>query len=80
MIAKTITGAVCDYDLDTSYCICFPNGVDSWKNNGFEFIKYRPYLIQTIGKADLYKWQNMKPESLAMDTRAPFDDVFEFVD
>ena len=70
-----------DYNLDTSYCICFPGEIQDWKAaRGFEFIKYYPYLIQTIGKADLYKWQNMKPESLAMDTRPPFDDVFEFVD
>jgi len=81
MVAKTITGAVLDYNLDTSYCICFPGEIQDWKAaRGFEFIKYYPYLIQTIGKADLYKWQNMKPESLAMDTRPPFDDVFEFVD
>ena len=32
--------------------------------NYFSFIKHMPYLIQTIGKAELYKWQNMKPESL----------------
>ena len=81
MVAKTITGAVCDEGLDTSYCICFPKQIEKWQAaSGFEFIKYFPYLIQTIGKADLYKWQNMSEDGLKKDTRAPFNDVFEFVD
>ena len=81
MVAKTITGAVCDEDLDTSYCICFPKQIEKWQAaEGFEFIKYFPYLIQTIGKAELYKWQNMSEDGLKKDTRAPFNDVFEFVD
>ena len=46
----------------------------------FDFIKHFPYLIQTIGKAELYKWQNMSEDGLKKDTRAPFNDVFEFVD
>ena len=81
MVAKTITGAVCDEGLDTSYCICFPKQVEKWQEAGdFPFIKHFPYLIQTIGKADLYKWQNMSEDGLKKDTRAPFNDVFEFVD
>ena len=81
MVAKTITGAVCDEGLDTSYCICFPKQIEKWQAaEGFEFVKYFPYLIQTIGKAELYKWQNMSDDGLAKDTRAPFNDVFEFVD
>ena len=47
--------------------------------NYFSFIKHMPYLIQTIGKAELYKWQNMKPESLKKDTCPPFD-IFIFED
>lgn len=81
MVAKTITGAVMDADLDTSYCICFPKQIEKWEAAGdFPFVKYFPYLIQTIGKASLYKWQNMSADGLKKDTRAPFDDVFEFVD
>src|SRR6056300_590225 len=83
MIAKTITGAVLDAGWDTSYCICFPKQVEKWKvntKNYFDFIKYMPYLIQTIGRSELYKWQNMKPESLAKDTQPPFEDIFSFED
>lgn len=80
MVAKTITGAVMDAGLDTSYCTCIKGQKSHYAERGFEFLQYYPYLIQTIGKADLYKWQNMKPESLAMDTRPHFFDVFEFVD
>jgi len=81
MVAKAITGAVCDEGLDTSYCICFPKEVKKWEEAGdFDFIKHFPYLIQTIGKAELYKWQNMSEDGLKKDTRAPFNDVFEFVD
>ena len=46
----------------------------------FKFVKYFPYLIQTIGRSELYKWHNMKPESLAKDTRPPFKDIFSFED
>ena len=80
MIAKTITGAVLDAGWDTSYNICFPKEVSKWPKKYFSFIKHMPYLIQTIGKADLYKWQNMKPESLAKDTCPPFKDIFIFED
>tara|TARA_Y100001937_G_scaffold106680_1_gene148601 strand:- start:2459 stop:3139 length:681 start_codon:yes stop_codon:yes gene_type:complete len=80
MIAKTITGAVLDAGWDTSYNICFPKEVDKWPKKYFSFIKHMPYLIQTIGKADLYKWQNMKPESLEKDTCPPFKDIFIFED
>lgn len=82
MIAKTITGAVLDKGWDTSYNICFPKNLQKWrtKENHFKFIKYTPYLIQTIGKAELYKWQNMKPESLKKDTCPPFEDIFSFED
>ena len=59
----------------------FPKQVEKWQEAGdFPFIKHFPYLIQTIGKADLYKWQNMSEDGLKKDTRAPFNDVFEFVD
>ena len=80
MIAKTITGAVLDAGWDTSYNICFPKDVSKWPKNYFSFIKHMPYLIQTIGKAELYKWQNMKPESLKKDTCPPFEDIFKFID
>ena len=83
MIAKTITGAVLDTGWDTSYCICFPKQVIKWHTNTkfyFNFVKYMPYLIQTIGKADLYKWQNMSEDSLKKDTCPPFEDIFSFED
>ena len=83
MIAKTITGAVLDAGWDTSYCICFPKQVEKWKvntKNYFDFIKYMPYLVQTIGKADLYKWQNMSKDGLKKDTCPPFEDIFKFID
>ena len=82
MIAKTITGAILDAGWDTSYNICFPKNVTQWKTSSsyFGFIKWMPYLVQTIGKADLYKWQNMKPENLAKDTCPPFEDIFSFED
>lgn len=83
MIAKTITGAVLDAGWDTSYCICFPKQVEKWKvntKNYFDFIKYMPYLVQTIGKADLYKWQNMSKDGLKKDTCPPFEDIFSFED
>lgn len=81
MIAKTITGAILDAGWDTSYCICFPKQVEKWKVNTksyFDFVKYVPYLIQTIGKADLYKWQNMSKEGLTKDTDPPFEDIFSY--
>ena len=82
MIAKTITGAVLDNGWDTSYNICFPKKLSEWvtEEDHFKSIKYFPYLIQTIGRSELYKWQNMKPINLAKDTRPPFKDIFSFED
>ena len=87
MIAKTITGAVLDAGWDTSYNICFPKddtipneSISKWPKNYFSFIKHTPYLIQTIGKAKLYKWQNMSKDGLKKDTCPPFEDIFIFED
>ena len=82
MIAKAITGSVLDNGWDTSYNICFPKKLSKWetKENYFKFIKYFPYLIQTIGRSELYKWQNMSEDSLKKDTRPLFSDIFSFED
>ena len=78
MLAKAITGATLDKGLDTSYNICFPHLVHKWKD--FPFIRYTPTLMQTIGKADLYKWQTLTEENRKLDTDVSFEDMFKFVD
>ena len=81
MLAKCITGAVLDNNWDTSYNACFPHWIEPWNNSEhFQFVKYHPFLIQTIGKAQKYKWQNMQKENLAKDTCPPFEDIFSFED
>ena len=81
MLAKCITGAVLDNNWDTSYNACFPHWIEPWNNSEhFQFVKYHPFLIQTIGKAKKYKWQNMQKENLAKDTCPPFEDIFSFED
>jgi hypothetical protein len=76
MIAKILTGVILDKGYDTSYTSCFPHKIKRWLK--YPFIKYTPFLIQTIGKSKLYKWQNMKPENLKKDTCPPFEDIFTF--
>ena len=78
MLAKAITGATLDRGWDTSYNVCFPSNIESWKD--FPFIKFYPTLMQTIGKGVYFKWQTMKPENRKLDTDAPFEDIFKFVD
>jgi hypothetical protein len=84
MIAKCITGAVLDNHLDTSYNVCFPHWIKPWKNSEhFQFINkvnYHPFLIQTIGKSEKYKWQNMGKENRKKDYCPPFEDIFLFED
>ena len=41
-------------------------------------MQINPYIL--IGKADLYKWQNMTKENLAKDICPPFEDIFSFED
>ena len=76
MIAKILTGVILDKGYDTSYTSCFPHQIKRWTK--YPFIKHAPFLIQTIGKSKLYKWQNMKPENLKKDTCPPFEDIFMF--
>ena len=78
MLAKTITGAVLDNGWDTSYNICFPHEIEAWED--FPFIEFHPALIQTIGKAELYKWQTLSEKSSELDIDAPFDTIFNFID
>jgi len=76
MIAKIITGVILDKGYDTSYTSCFPHQIKRWFK--YPFIKHTPFLIQTIGKSKLYKWQNMKPQNLIKDTCPTFEDIFTF--
>jgi hypothetical protein len=76
MIAKILTGVTLDKGYDSSYTSCFPHQIERWFN--YPFIKHTPFLIQTIGKSKLYKWQNMKPQNLIKDTCPPFEDIFTF--
>tara|TARA_B110000285_G_C14881165_1_gene493979 strand:+ start:55 stop:741 length:687 start_codon:yes stop_codon:yes gene_type:complete len=78
MLAKTITGAVLDRGWDTSYNICFPHKMEEWKD--FRFLRFKPTMIQTIGKGILYKWQTLTEENRKLDTDAPFDTIFKFID
>ena len=78
MLAKTITGAVLDRGWDTSYNVCFPGKFESWKD--YPFIPFTPALIQTIGKATLYKWQTLTEELRKLDTDVPFETMFKFIE
>ena len=78
MLAKTITGAVLDRGWDTSYKVCFPGKFESWKD--YPFIPFTPALIQTIGKATLYKWQTLTEELRKLDTDVPFETMFKFIE
>ena len=78
MLAKTITGAVLDRGWDTSYNICFPSNIESWKD--WPFIEFYPALIQTIGKGKKYKWQTLNAEESKKDIDAPFETIFKFID
>jgi len=78
MLAKTITGAVLDRGWDTSYNICFPSNIESWKD--WPFIEFYPALIQTIGKGKKYKWQTLNEEDTKKDIDAPFETIFKFID
>ena len=76
MIAKIVTGVVLDKGYDSSYTSCYPHQIHRWIN--YPFVQQVPFLIQTIGKSKLYKWQNMGKENLAKDTCPPFEDIFKF--
>ena len=76
MIAKILTGVILDKGYDTSYTSCFPHQIKRWFK--YSFIKHTPFLIQTIGKSKLYKWQKMSKENLIKDTCPPFEDIFTF--
>jgi len=78
MLAKVITGVALEKGWDTSYNICFPERLEKWIN--FPFLDFTPALIQTIGKGEKYKWETLTPEDSKLDTDAPFEDIFTFVD
>ena len=45
----------------------------------YPFLDFYPTVIQTIGKAKKYQYQNKTPKQLKKDTRPPIDDIFNFV-
>lgn len=80
MLAKAITGAVLDRGWDTSYNVCFLKDMKHWED--FPYIKFRPALIQTIGKGKKYLYEDHpNPDKLReINKSPPFEDIFEFVD
>lgn len=78
ILATTITGAAIDKGWDTSYCVCFPNQMDQYKK--FPYVDHMPFLIMTLGKATKYKRDFYGSESIALDVRPNFDEIFTFVD
>ncbi len=81
MVAQMIMGGVLDKGYDTGFCVCLPRsgdkGLEKWKN--YPFLDFYPTVIQTIGKAKKYQYQNKTPKQLKKDTRPPIDDIFNFV-
>jgi hypothetical protein len=78
ILATTITGAAIDRGWDCAYCVCFPSDINQYVK--FPYVDYCPYLILTLGKATKYKADFYKKESIAMDIRPSFEEIFKFVD
>lgn len=78
ILATTITGAAIDRGWDSSYCVCFPKKINEWHN--FPYIKFAPYLIQTIGKGIKFKKDVFSKEKIDLDVRPNFKEIFNFVD
>jgi hypothetical protein len=78
MLAKAITGAALDRGWDTSYNICFIKDMEYW--NDFPYLKYRPTLIQTLGKGKKYLYETLTQQDQKDNTDPLFETIFEFVD
>lgn len=78
ILATTITGAAIDRGWDCAYCVCFPGDIHQYVK--FPYVDYIPYLILTLGKAIKYKADFYTPESISMDIRPNFEEIFQFVD
>lgn len=81
MIAQMIMCGALDKGYDTGFCVCLPRsgdkGLEKWTD--YPFLDFYPTVIQTIGKAKVYQYQNKSPEQLEKDTAPPIDDIFNFV-
>ena len=77
ILATTITGAAMDQGWNCAYNVCFPR--DLHKQPNFGFIKHRPYLIMTLGKALRFKKDVFRRQSIEDDTRPEFDEIFKFI-
>jgi hypothetical protein len=78
ILATTITGAAIDRGWDAAYCVCFPKDLKQYIK--FPYVDYNPYLIVTLGKAIKYKADYYKAESMSIDVRPDFKEIFHFVD
>jgi hypothetical protein len=78
MLAKAITGAALDRGWDTSYNICFLKDMQHWAD--FPYLKFRPTLIQTIGKGKKYLYETLQPLDQEQNQDPPFEEIFDFVD
>jgi len=78
MMAKMIEGVCLDSGWDSSFCICYTTHLPTWKTIVPE-IEYSPIVIQTIGKAKEYYWQQWRPDQSIKNTNPTIEDLYKFI-
>jgi hypothetical protein len=78
MFANTFATLLMEEGIDASFTGCFPRKVKHWE--GLDFVKYRPILMMSLGKGDIYRRDLAEKEGWShMDRKPEFEDVVNFV-
>jgi len=92
MMAQMIVGITIEKGWDSSFNICFPSDGDqgilpsnnkdhkkySWSSM-WPDIEYKPFLIQTIGKAKRYLYQERTDKQRLLNTNPTMEDLYKFI-
>lgn len=55
MFTNSLSALCLENNLDVSYNLCFPKNLSNWSESEFNFLKFKPLLLMTIGKAKTFK-------------------------
>ena len=77
LFASLVRALCMEKNIDTNFIAAFENDLEYFKD--LPFVKYKPFMIMTIGKAKVYRRDTLTKFALEHDRKPDFDRVVKWV-
>ena len=77
LFASLVRALCMEKDIDTNFIGAFINDLEYLKD--LPFIKYKPFMIMTIGKAKVYRRDTQTKFQLEHDLKPDFDRIVKWI-